>query len=93
LNDYSVPTAYGFRDVLVKGFVDQVVIFCGAVEIARHPRSYERGQFVFEPRHYLALLEQKPGALDQAAPMQGWTIPEPLQASAPASGSPHEQSR
>jgi len=79
LNDYSVPTAYGFRDVLVKGFVDQVVIFWGAVEIARHPRSYERCQFVFEPRHYLALLEQKPGALDQAAPLQGWTIPEPLQ--------------
>ena len=63
----------------MKGFVDRVVIFCGAVEIARHPRSYQRGQFVFEPRHYLALLEQKPGALDQAAPMQGWTIPEPLQ--------------
>lgn len=78
LNDYSVPTAYGFRDVLVKGFVDQVVIFCGPVEIARHPRSYERGQFVFQPRHYLALLEQKPGALDQAAPLQGWTLPEPL---------------
>jgi hypothetical protein len=79
LNDYSVPTACGFRDVLVKGFVDQVVIFCGAVEIARHRRSYERGHFVFEPRHSLALLEQKPGALDQAAPLQGWTIPEPLQ--------------
>ncbi|MGB6538143.1 MAG: IS21 family transposase [Xanthobacteraceae bacterium] len=78
LNDYSVPTAYGFRDVLVKGFVDQVVIFHSAVEIARHPRSYDRGQFVFEPRHYLALLEQKPGALDQAAPLQGWTLPEPL---------------
>ena len=79
LNDYSVPTAYGCRDVLVKGFVDQVAIFCGAVEIARHPRSYQRGQFVFEPRHYLALLEQKPGALDQAAPLQGWRLPEPLQ--------------
>ena len=24
MNDYSVPTAYGFRDVLVKGFVDEV---------------------------------------------------------------------
>lgn len=79
LNDYSVPTAYGFRDVLVKGFVDQVVIFHGAIEIARHPRSYDRGQFVFEPRHYLALLEQKPGALDQAAPLQGRTLPESIQ--------------
>ena len=79
MNDYSAPTAYGFRDVLVKGFVDEVVIFCGANEIARHPRVYGRGEFVFDPKHYLALLEQKPGALDQAAPLQGWRLPEPLQ--------------
>ena len=26
MNDYSAPTAYGFRDVLVKGFVDEVAI-------------------------------------------------------------------
>src|SRR3979411_1796540 len=52
---------------------------CGASEIARHPRVYGRGQFVFDPKHYLALLEQKPGALDQAAPLQNWTLPEPLQ--------------
>ena len=78
MNDYSVPAAYGFRDVLVKGFVDEVVIICGADEIARHPRIYDRGQFVFDPKHYLALLEQKPGALDQAAPLQSWTLPEPL---------------
>jgi transposase len=77
-NDYSVPTKYGFRDVLVKGFVDEVVIFCDGVEIARHPRSYARDDFVFEPRHYLALLERKPGALDQAAPLQGWTMPQSL---------------
>jgi hypothetical protein len=31
---------------------------------------------VFDPKHYLALLEQKPGALDQAAPLQSWTLPE-----------------
>ena len=33
-NDYSVPTRYGFRDVLVKGFVDEVAIFCDGIEIA-----------------------------------------------------------
>ena len=31
--------------------------------------------FVFEPLHYLALLEQKTGALDQAAPLVGWNLP------------------
>jgi len=77
-NDYSVPTRYGYRDVLVKGFVDEVVIFCDGAEIARHERSYDHGDFIFEPRHYLALLEQKPGALDQAAPLQGWALPEML---------------
>src|SRR3954470_15332418 len=75
-NDYSVPTAYGHRPVLVRGSVDEVVIACGAEIIARHPRSYERADFIFEPRHYLALLEHKIGALDQAAPLQGWDLPE-----------------
>ena len=76
MSDYSVPTAYGFREVLVKGFVDQVVILCAGQEIARHRRSYERGAFVCDPLHYLALIEQKPNALDQAAPLQGWALPE-----------------
>ncbi len=35
-NDYSVPTAYGHRPVLVKGYVEEVVIACGAAIIARH---------------------------------------------------------
>ena len=58
-NDYSVPAAYGHRDVLVRGYVDQVVIGCGAEVIARHPRSYEQDDFVFGPIHYLPLLERK----------------------------------
>jgi hypothetical protein len=74
-NDYSVPTAYGHREVLLRGYVHEVVIACAADEIARHPRSYEREDFVFNPLHYLALLERKIGALDQAAPLVGWELP------------------
>ena len=75
-NDYSAPVAYGHRDVLVKGYVDRVVISCGAEVIARHHRSYQRDDFVFDPVHYLPLLEQKTAALDQAAPLRGWDLPE-----------------
>ena len=74
--DYSVPTAYGHLEVLIRGYVDTVVISCGAEIIARHVRSYEREDFVFDPLHYLALLERKIGALDQAAPLAGWNLPE-----------------
>ena len=75
-NDYSVPVAYGFRKVLVKAYVDAVVICQGAEVIARHARSYEREELIFNPLHYLSLLEQKVGALDQAAPLAGWILPE-----------------
>lgn len=78
-NDYSVPTSFGYREVMVKGFVEVVVILCGGEEIARHQRSYGQGVFVFEPLHYLALIETKPNALDQAAPLQGWELPEAFQ--------------
>jgi len=75
-NDYSVPTQYGHRQVWVKGYVHEVVIACASEVIARHERSYEREAVVFDPLHYLALLEQKTRALDQAAPLAGWQLPE-----------------
>jgi transposase len=74
-NDYSVPVAYGHRDVWIRGYVDEVVIGCGGEIIARHPRCYGREDMVFDPIHYLPLLEQKIGALDQAAPLADWDLP------------------
>lgn len=74
-NDYSVPVAYGHRDVWLRGYVDEVAIGCGGDLIARHPRSYEREDVVFDPVHYLPLIEKKINALDQAAPLTGWELP------------------
>ena len=59
----------------MRGYVHEVMISCGAEVIACHPRSYEREDFI-EPLHYLALIEQKINALDQAAPLAGWRLPE-----------------
>ena len=75
-NDYSVPTSFGHRDVFVRGYVQEVVIACGTEIIARHPRSYESEDFVFDPLHYLALIERNINALDQAAPLADWNLPE-----------------
>jgi len=48
-NDYSVPTRYGFQEVVVKGFVDEVVILHAGKEVARHARSWAEGAFVADP--------------------------------------------
>jgi transposase len=73
-NDYSVPTRYGHQEVLAKGYVDRVEIACRDETIAIHPRSYETADFVYNPLHYLALLEHKSKALDQAAPLDSWQL-------------------
>jgi hypothetical protein len=56
--------------------VQGLAISCSSEVIARHPRSYDREAMIFNPLHYLALLEQKTNALDQAAPLEGWQLPE-----------------
>jgi transposase len=78
-NDYSVPVAYGHRDVWVRGYVDQVVIGCGGEIVARHPRCYDREDMIFDPVHYLPLIEKKINALDQAAPLAEWDLPPEFQ--------------
>ena len=75
-NHYSVPVAYGHQDVWVRGYVNEVVIGCRGEIIARHPRCWEREDVVFDPVHYLPLIEQKINSLDQAAPLQGWDLPQ-----------------
>ena len=85
-NDYSVPVAYGhlaaiwlcqmYRDVWLRSYVDRIVIGCGGDVIARHVRCWDREDMVFDPFLHLPLLEQKTGALDQAAPLAGWEMPE-----------------
>jgi transposase len=75
-NDYSVPVAFGHQEVWIRGYVHEVIIGCGGEEIAHHPRSYDREDLIFNPIHYLPLLEKKVGALDQAAPLVGWDLPD-----------------
>ena len=75
-NDYSVPVRWAHHPVVVHGNYREVVLCAGGQVIARHPRIWEREQVCFEPLHYLALLERKPGALDQARPLVGWELPE-----------------
>ena len=75
-NDYSVPTRYGHQEVLAKGYVDRVEIACRGEVIATHVRSYGTAEFVYNPLHYLALLEHKSKALDQAAPLDDWQVAE-----------------
>jgi hypothetical protein len=75
-NDYSVPVRWAHHPVVAKGYWQEVRLYAQGQEVAQHGRIWEKEQVRFEPLHYLALLERKPGALDHARPLAGWTLPE-----------------
>jgi hypothetical protein len=75
-NDYSVPVAWAHREVVVQADWREVRLYVQQEEVARHERLWGKEQVRFEPVHYLALLERKPGALDHARPLAGWVLPE-----------------
>jgi transposase len=75
-NDYSVPVAWAYREVVVQADWREVRLYVQQEEVARHERLWGQEQVRFEPVHYLALLERKPGALDHARPLAGWVLPE-----------------
>jgi hypothetical protein len=74
-NDYSVPTAWAHHDVTVIGGIDEVRISVGPTIVARHRRCWAKERTTYDPRHYLALLERKPGAFDVARPLERWELP------------------
>ncbi len=77
-NDYSVPTAAAHHEVTAIGGIEALRILCGTEVVAAHPRHWGKEEIFFDPRHYLALLERKPGAFDHARPLEGWELPECL---------------
>ncbi len=75
-NDYSVPVAYAHHDILVKGYVDRVVLCNKEVVVAEHRRSWDKEGIFFNYVHDLPLLERKPGPLDHARPLADLKLPE-----------------
>lgn len=74
-NSYSVPVKYAHRHLTVVASVDEVrLVFQGQL-VARHARHWGREQHIFDPVHYLALLQRKPGGFDHARPLEEWNLP------------------
>jgi hypothetical protein len=62
-NEYSVPVSCAHQPLVAKGVADRVSIFTSTgEEVARHVRYWGQEEAFYDFRHYLPLLESKPGA-------------------------------
>ena len=75
-NGYSVPMEYAYHDVTVKGYTDRVAIYRFNDLIAVHKRCWEKEKQIFNPLHYLPLLERKPHSLAFARPFENFSLPK-----------------
>jgi len=71
-NRYLVPVDQAQKQLVLKADPFEVTILYLDQVLARHARCYGREQDIFDPLHYLPLLEQRPGALDHAKPLRQW---------------------
>jgi len=71
-NRYSVPTEQARPELTLKAYPFEVQILFEGTLLARHARCYGREQDMFDPLHYLWLLEQREGSFEYARPLRQW---------------------
>jgi hypothetical protein len=72
---YTVPTAFAYQALAATGTIDRVRFHRRGAVVAEQAHCWGKGQVTFDPVHDLALLVRKPGALDYARPLAGWSLP------------------
>jgi len=78
-NKYSVAASAVGRPVEVHAYADRIVIRQDGRIVAEHPRSFGRGDTVYDPWHYVPVLARKPGALRNGAPFKDWVLPASIE--------------
>ena len=73
-----IASAVG-RPVEVHAYADRIVIRQDGRIVAEHPRSFGRGDTVYDPWHYVPVLARKPGALRNGAPFKDWVLPAAME--------------
>ena len=68
-NHYSAPAVWVGKVISVKVTADRLRLVADGDIIAEHARCFGRDKFIFNPWHYLPVLERKPGALRHGIPM------------------------
>lgn len=78
-NCYSVECAYVGQVVQVRIYAKRIVIVYQNQTIGAHDRCFGRHQRIYDPWHYVPLLERKPGALRNGAPFKKLVLPKAMQ--------------
>ena len=77
-NRYSVDCKAAGRTAELRSYADKIVVMHGGECVAQHSRCFQRDQMIFDPWHYLPVLQKQPGALRNGAPFKDWDLPRSI---------------
>jgi len=77
-NRYSVNAMAVGKAVEVRAYANRVIIVMDGTTVGVHKRHLGRDRIIYDPWHYLAVLERKPGALRNGAPFKEWNLPDAM---------------
>jgi len=77
-NHYSVDSKLAGKTATVRASAERIKVISNGVLVADHPRQFGRDNTVYDPWHYISVLERKPGALRNGAPFRQWDLPTGL---------------
>lgn len=77
-NRYSVNAMTVGKTVQVRAYANRIIVVMNGITVAVHKRHFGRDKVIYDPWHYLAVLERKPGALRNGAPFRQWELPEAM---------------
>jgi transposase len=77
-NRYSVNAMAVGKSVEVRAYADRIIVVMDGTVVGIHNRHLGRDKVIYDPWHYLAVLEQKPGALRNGAPFKEWNLPDAM---------------
>ena len=77
-NRYSVNAMAAGRSVEVRAYADRIILVMSGTTVGVHKRHLGRDKVIYDPWHYLSVLEKKPGALRNGAPFKQWNLPDAM---------------
>jgi transposase len=77
-NHYSVNAMAVGKSVQVRAYASHVTMVFNGTVVGIHKRHLGRDKAIYDPWHYLAVLERKPGALRNGAPFKRWELPDAM---------------
>jgi len=77
-NHYSVNSKLAGKTATIRATATSITVIKNGEIVGEHAREFGRDKTLYDPWHYIGILQYKPGSLRDGAPFENWDLPSSL---------------